>query len=60
MTGVISTDIDVLRGAVRRYLDDPAEAAEAGRAARDNALGRYGLKRFLDDWNHVLQEVTAW
>jgi hypothetical protein len=57
--GVVSTNVDVLRTAIRRYLDDPAEAAEAGRAARKSVLDRYGLRRFLDDWDRVLLEVTA-
>jgi glycosyltransferase involved in cell wall biosynthesis len=57
--GVISTDVEVLRAAIRRYLEDPAEAAEAGRAARESVLRRFGLPRFLDDWDRVLQEVTG-
>jgi glycosyltransferase involved in cell wall biosynthesis len=57
--GVTSTRVEVLRGAIRRFLDDPAAAAEAGRAAREYALGRYGLKRFLDDWDRVLLEAVA-
>jgi hypothetical protein len=56
--GVVSTRIDVLRTAIRRFLDDPAEAAEAGRAARKRVLERYGLRRFLDDWDRLLLEVT--
>jgi hypothetical protein len=56
--GVISTRVDVLRMAVRRFLDDPDEAAEAGRAARKAAVGRYGLRRFLDDWDRLFWEVT--
>jgi hypothetical protein len=57
--GVISTRVDMLRAAVRRFLDDPAEAAEYGRCARRAALGRYGLRRFLDDWDRLLQEVST-
>jgi hypothetical protein len=57
--GVISTRVDVLRTAIRRYIDDPAAAAEAGRAARKSVLDRYGLRRFLDDWDRVLLEVTG-
>jgi hypothetical protein len=56
--GVLSTRLDVLRAGIRRYLNDPAEAAEAGRAARKRALDRYGLRRFLDDWNRVLSEAV--
>jgi Glycosyl transferases group 1 len=57
--GVISTRVDVLRTAIRNYIDDPAAAAEAGRAARKSVLDRYGLRRFLDDWDRVLLEVTG-
>jgi glycosyltransferase involved in cell wall biosynthesis len=57
--GVVSTKLDVLAGAVRRMIDDPEEAAERGCAARAVALERYGLARFLGDWDEVLEEVTV-
>jgi glycosyl transferase family 1 len=56
--GVISTNLDVLRQAAHRYLNDPHEAATAGKAARQTALTHYGLHRFLTDWDHLLHEVT--
>jgi len=56
--GVVSTRLDVLAAAMRRMIDDPEEAAERGRAARAAALERYGLARFLADWDEVLEEVT--
>jgi len=56
--GVCSTRLDVLTGAVRRFLADPEAAAAAGRAARAAALSRYGLARFTDDWDRLLKEVT--
>jgi hypothetical protein len=56
--GVVSTRIEVLSAAIRRFLDDPADAAETGRAARKRVLERYGLRRFLDDWDRLLLEVT--
>jgi hypothetical protein len=40
-------------------IDDPGEAAERGRAARTVALERYGLERFLADWDEVLEEVAS-
>ena len=55
--GVVSTRVDVLAAAARRLVDDPEEAAERGRAARAAALERYGLARFLADWDEVLEEV---
>ena len=56
--GVVSTKVDVLVGAMRRLVDDREEAAERGRAARAAALERYGLSRFLADWDDALQEVS--
>ena len=55
--GVVSTQVDVLADAMRRLVADREEAAERGRAARAAALERYGLERFLADWDDVLQEV---
>ncbi|GAB2628634.1 glycosyltransferase [Streptomyces capparidis] len=56
--GVVSTGPDELAEAVRRYLADPGAAAADGLRARRAALERYGLKRFLADWNRLIEEVT--
>ena len=56
--GACSTRVAVLTAAVRHYLADRDAAAHAGRAARQAALARYGLDRFLDDWDRLLKEVT--
>jgi hypothetical protein len=37
---------------------DPEAARLAGKAAREYALHRYGLDRFLADWDRLLKEVT--
>ena len=57
--GVVSTRVDLLADALRRLVADPDEAAERGRAARAAALERYGLARFLSDWDAVLGEVAS-
>jgi glycosyltransferase involved in cell wall biosynthesis len=56
--GVLSTRPGRLRQAVRSYLHDQDAARLAGKAARVAALERYGLDRFLRDWDRLLQEVT--
>jgi glycosyltransferase involved in cell wall biosynthesis len=56
--GVVSTRVDVLTDAVRRFVADPEWAAHTGKQARTAALARYGLGRFLTDWDRVLLEVT--
>jgi hypothetical protein len=57
--GVVSTKVDALVGAMRRLVEDREEAAERGRAARAAALERYGLDRFLSEWDELLREVTS-
>jgi hypothetical protein len=52
--GVVSTRVDDLVSAVWRFVHDPALAQEAGTAARAAALGRFGLARFLADWDQIL------
>jgi glycosyltransferase involved in cell wall biosynthesis len=56
--GVLSTRVDVLARALRELMNDPARARAMGRAARAAALARYGLRRFLSDWDRVLSEVA--
>jgi hypothetical protein len=56
--GVISTRPERLWDAVGDFLRDEDAARLAGKAARAAALERYGLARFLADWDRLLQEVT--
>jgi glycosyltransferase involved in cell wall biosynthesis len=56
--GVVSTRPDTLHAAVRGYLADHDAARAAGAAGRRAALARYGLRRFLDDWDRLIKEVT--
>ena len=57
--GCVSTQVDVLIDAMRRLVEDREEAAECGRAARAAALERYGLARFLADWDELLEPVAT-
>ena len=55
--GVVTTRPEELAAAVWRFVHDPSEAQVVGAAARDAALSRYGLGRFLADWDARLH---AW
>jgi hypothetical protein len=55
--GTISTRPEVLAEAAEHFVRDPEAARRAGDAARQAALSRYGLKRFLGDWDRLLEEV---
>jgi glycosyltransferase involved in cell wall biosynthesis len=55
--GVLSLRPEELAAAVRRFVSDPAEARVVGESARGAALSRYGLGRFLADWD---DRLAAW
>ncbi|MGH1561695.1 glycosyltransferase [Mumia sp. DW29H23] len=57
--GVTSTDPRTLREAAARFVAEPTLAEETGAAARERARARFGLERFLADWEAVLDEVRA-
>jgi hypothetical protein len=57
--GLCTTDPERLAAGLRTLMADPDLARERGQAARRHALARYGLERFLDDWNHLFAGVRA-
>ena len=57
--GVLSTDAAALVEATRWLLDEPDEAARLGARARQVALARYGLDRFLADWDRILEDEVC-
>jgi glycosyltransferase involved in cell wall biosynthesis len=57
--GVLSTDPQQLHAGFRTFLHEPEAARAAGAAARTAALERYGLQRFLHDWDVLLEHARA-
>jgi glycosyltransferase involved in cell wall biosynthesis len=57
--GTISTRVDVLAAALRELIADPTMAREQGKEARRFACERFGLRRFLADWDELLAEVAG-
>lgn len=57
--GVVATDIEQLVTGTRELLRDPERARAAGTVGRQAALARFGLARFLADWDRLLAQVTA-
>jgi hypothetical protein len=56
--GLVTNDFDELVRGVRYYVAHAEAAAASGKAARAHALERYGLERFLGEWDRLLEEVT--
>jgi glycosyltransferase involved in cell wall biosynthesis len=57
--GVLSTRVDTLVEAAQWLIDEPEQARRLGARARQVALARYGLDRFLADWDRLLEEETC-
>lgn len=59
VTGYVDTRIDVLTERIRHLLSDPRHARRLGREARRYARSRFGLRRFIRDWNDAFAFVTG-
>jgi hypothetical protein len=57
--GIFDTRVDTLVEATQWLLEDPEAALRLGSRAREVALTRYGLDRFLADWDRLLEEETC-
>lgn len=56
--GLVSHDAAELAAFGRRLMADPELAGQLGRYARRYALERFGISRFLHDWDVLLKEVA--
>jgi hypothetical protein len=57
--GYVDTRLDRLIAHMQRLLDDPEEARRLGASAREYALERFGIERFVRDWMQVFEAATA-
>ncbi|AOK30126.1 transferase [Burkholderia singularis] len=57
--GVADTRMAVLTDAMHMLIRDPGLARQWGAAARRDALERFGIERFVRDWDAALRDVTA-
>ena len=55
--GLVSNDVEELQRFARRLLDHPDDAIAMGMVAREAALERYGLEKFLLAWDELLAEL---
>lgn len=56
--GIVSNRWEVIHTGIRELLRDREHARAIGKAARQAALERFGLARFLRDWDELLEEVA--
>lgn len=59
VSGYVETSVPRLIERMCELLDDPALARRMGAAAREYARDRFGIERFVDDWNDALEEAMS-
>lgn len=59
VNGYVSTDLAQLRDRMRELLDNPGEAARLGSGAGRTARERFGIVRFVRDWEDAFALVTG-
>jgi hypothetical protein len=57
--GAVSLDVPRLVAQARRYVEVPERARLDGLAAREAALERFSLARFLSEWDEALDDAVA-
>ena len=57
LNGFIDTDLDCLVARMKLLLADPALGRQLGREAQRTALERFGIGRFVADWNRAFQLI---
>jgi hypothetical protein len=58
VSGYVDTDLNKLIAHMQRLIRDPDEARQLGEGARRRACERFGIERFIHDWNVALTLVT--
>lgn len=59
ISGIIDTDPGALVEGMRELLADRSLAAQLGRNGRQVALERFGIERFVRDWDETFREVAG-
>src|SRR5579884_461515 len=59
VSGYVDTDVERLIDHMRRLLADREEARRLGAGARRTALRRFGIDRFVQDWDRAFTDVAG-
>jgi glycosyltransferase involved in cell wall biosynthesis len=57
-SGYVDTSVQMLVERMKELLRNPREARRLGQYARLQAMERFGIRRFVNDWNQTFNDVT--
>jgi len=58
INGFITNDPEIMHERLKQLIDDPVLGKKLGDAGRQTIIEQFGEKRFLDEWDTVLQKVA--
>jgi glycosyltransferase involved in cell wall biosynthesis len=58
VSGYVDTNVDNLIEVMNELIADPAEAKRLGEGARRQAVERFNIQRFCEDWDEAIKLVT--
>jgi hypothetical protein len=59
VSGYVDTRVEVLKERMKELLADPGKAKRLGDGAREHAMERFHIERFIRDWNAALRFATG-
>ena len=59
VSGYISTDVDQLIERMQTLIDNPKLALHLSAGAKRQGQTRFGIKRFIDNWNRAIETVVG-
>jgi hypothetical protein len=59
VSGFIDTDSNALHAQMRLLISNPALARQLGERAREQAMARFNIRRFTNEWDQALRLVTG-
>jgi hypothetical protein len=59
VTGIVDTRLDRLIDGMRQLCLDPGEARRLGENGRESARERFGMERFIVDWNRAFADAAG-
>ncbi|HJV86030.1 MAG TPA: glycosyltransferase family 4 protein [Noviherbaspirillum sp.] len=59
VSGYVNTDVSALIAHMQALLADPGLARQLGEQARRRAMERFGIERFVQDWDRAFRLVTG-
>ncbi|PSB15631.1 LPS biosynthesis transferase [filamentous cyanobacterium CCP2] len=59
ISGYVDTNLDCLAEYMQQLLAEPQQAQRLSQGAKEQARSRFGIQRFINDWNQAFEKVVS-